>query len=163
MSTKTRLVALVGAGCCALLLKYIPEFEGRPDAGYLDVVGIPTKCYGDTQNVVVGKRYTDEECKASLEDALLRHAEPVLKCTPVLKDRTYQLAAAISFAYNIGTNAYCNSMTAQRFNAGNFKGACKAINEADNGAPQWVYSKGKKYPGLVKRRAVERALCEKDL
>ncbi|MFG6915415.1 glycoside hydrolase family protein, partial [Burkholderia pseudomallei] len=80
-----------------------------------------------------------------------------------LKDRPYQLAAAVSFAYNVGARAYCNSTTAKRFNAGDLRGACRAINEADDGRPQWVTARGREMPGLVKRRADERAICERGL
>ncbi|OJA47844.1 glycoside hydrolase family protein [Burkholderia ubonensis] len=103
------------------------------------------------------------ELVARLEQRLIEHAEPVLKCTPVLKGHTYQLAAAVSFAYNVGAGAYCGSTTAKRFSAGDWKGACRAMNEADNGRPQWVTAGGRVLPGLVKRRAEERALCERDL
>jgi len=49
------------------------------------------------------------------------------------------------------------------FNAGEWEGACRALNEADNGWPQCVTAGGHVLPGLVKRRAEERALCERDL
>ena len=162
-TNKKSLAAVVGAGCCAILLTVVPHYEGTVLKGYVDPVGIPTKCMGDTHNVEVGKLYSAEECKESLETQLIAHAEPVLRCTPGLAGKTYQLAAAVSFAYNIGPMAYCNSGTAKRFNAGDYKGACKAINESDNGTPQWVTAKGRKLPGLVKRRADERKLCETGL
>lgn len=71
--------------------------------------------------------------------------------------------ATVSFAYNVGANAYCASTTARRFNAGDLRGACRAINEADDGRPQWVTARGRVLPGLVKRRAEERAICERGL
>lgn len=166
-SNKARLLALVGATCCALLFNFVPKHEGEVLRGYRDPIGIATKCFGDTNDVVVGKAYTKAECQASLEIQLIEHGEDVLKCTPILRGHPYQLAAAISFAYNIGGAKYCASTTAKRFNRGDFKGACRAINQSDSGKPQWVYGlkNGKliKLNGLVKRRAEERALCEKDL
>ncbi|OJA82898.1 glycosyl hydrolase [Burkholderia ubonensis] len=160
---KKTLVGVVGAATAALLVSIVPKFEGTKLVGYLDPVGIPTKCMGDTTNVVVGQRYSEAECRESLERQLIAHAEPVLKCTPSLKGHTYQLAAAVSFAYNVGTSEYCGSATAKRFNAGDWRGACRAMNQSDTGRPQWVYSDGRMLPGLVKRRADERALCERDL
>lgn len=162
-ANKKTLGAIVGAACAAILYTTVPIHEGNILRGYLDPVGIPTKCMGDTTNVVVGQRYTEAECIESLETQLIKHAEPILKCTPSLNGKTYQLAAAVSFAYNIGPKAYCNSTTAKRFNAGDYAGACKAINESDSGRPQWVTAKGKLLPGLVKRRADERKLCETGL
>ena len=160
---KKTLAGVVGTAAAAILFTIVPHFEGTVLHGYLDPIGIPTKCTGDTHDVIVGKKYTTEECKQSLETALIAHAEPILKCTPILKGRTYQLAAAISFGYNIGVGAYCHSTVAKRFNKGDFKGGCKAINESDSGHPQWVSAGGEVLEGLVKRRAEERKLCETDL
>ncbi|APY96664.1 MULTISPECIES: lysozyme [pseudomallei group] len=175
---RTTLVGVVGAAAAALLFSVVPKFEGVKLVGYLDPVGIPTKCMGDTRDVVVGRAYSEAECRSSLETQLIAHAEPVLRCTPGLRGRPYQLAAAVSFAYNVGAHAYCNSTTAKRFNAGDLRGACRAINESDSGRPQWVFAncrtvidpKTKKplpvcdtLPGLVKRRAEERAICERGL
>lgn len=160
---KKTLVGVVGAATAALLISVVPQFEGIRHIGYRDPIGIPTKCMGDTTNVVVGQKYSEAECRASLERQLIVHAEPVLKCTPGLKGRTYQLGAAVSFAYNIGTSAYCGSTTARRFNAGDYRGACKAMNESDSGKAQWVTAGGRVLPGLVERRAKERAICERGL
>ncbi|CAJ3427027.1 MULTISPECIES: lysozyme [pseudomallei group] len=160
---RTTLVGVVGAAAAALLFSIVPKFEGVKLVGYLDPVGIPTKCMGDTRDVVVGKAYSEVECRQSLEAHLIAHAEGVLRCTPGLKGRPYQLAAAVSFADNIGPRAYCASTTAKRFNAGDLRGACRAINEADDGRPQWVTARGRVLPGLVKRRAEERAICERGL
>ncbi len=161
------LITCVGAGCAAIILNIVPVFEGTILYGYLDPIGIVTKCSGDTSDVILGKKYTPAECEKSLEQALIKHADAVLHCTPVLNGRSHQLAAAISFAYNVGPTAYCNSTAAKRFNRGDWPGACKAFNENDYGKQQWVYSrKGGELivlPGLVKRRAIERKLCETGL
>ena len=165
VSTKAKLTATVGAGCCAVLLSYVPQFEGKILRGYADPVGIVTACSGHTKTAVLGRPYTEAECEEFLSSDLLEHADGVLKCTPGLKGQTYRLAAATSWAYNVGVRAYCNSTTARRFNAGDYAGGCKAMNESDNGTPQWVYATkpdGTRIvlQGLVKRRAIERSMCE---
>ncbi|WP_261523839.1 lysozyme [Burkholderia multivorans] len=160
---KKTLAGVVGAAAAALLFSIVPKFEGLELVARPDPIGIITACYGDTKDARAGQRFTPAECRARLEQRLIEHAEPVLKCTPSLKGHTYQLAAAVSFAYNVGSGAYCSSTTAKRFNAGDWKGACRALNEADNGRPQWVTAGGRVLPGLVKRRAEERALCERGL
>ncbi len=160
---KKTLVGVVGAATAALLFSYVPKFEGLELVARPDPIGIITACYGDTKDVRAGQRFSLKECRTRLEQRLLEHAEPVLKCTPGLKGHTYQLAAAVSFAYNIGAAAYCGSTTARRFNTGDWHGACRAINQSDNGRPQWVTASGRVLPGLVRRRADERALCERDL
>ncbi|WP_061175981.1 lysozyme [Caballeronia pedi] len=160
---KGALAGVVGTAAATILYCIVPRFEGIIHRGYFDPVGIATKCSGDTHDVVVGKRYRADECRESLNRQLIAHADDVLRCTPVLKDHPNQLAAAVSFAYNIGGEAYCSSTTAKRFNAHDWRGACRAMNESDSNRPRWVFSRGKLLPGLVKRRAAERSLCEAGL
>lgn len=148
------LVALVGTITAGLLYASIPKDEGIRYVGYLDIVGIPTKCMGDTRNVVVGKRYTDEQCRESMEEQLVAHAKPVMECTPGLRaaGREYQRAAAVSLAYNIGPAAFCRSSAHRLFNAGKIREACDAFL-------RWNNAGGKVIRGLVLRRQRERALC----
>lgn len=163
IGTKRTLQGTVGAGAAAILLSIVPKFEGMILRGYEDPIGIVTACAGHTATAVLGKPYSLEECRALLDQDLVEHAQGVLACTPGLAGRTNQTAAAVSFAYNVGVGAYCRSVTARRFNAGDWAGACRAMNQADSGKPQWVWAGGKMLPGLVSRRAAERALCETDL
>ncbi len=171
-TSKKTLVSLVGVATAAILYTFTPSFEGRVLGGYLDPVGIPTKCYGDTYNVIVGKAYTDAECKESLEKQLIAHAEPVLKCTPMIRNNIYFLAAAVDHAYQYGGPSYCGSSIAAEFNRGNFAVACKRFNENAEGKPQYIYVKQKfdkeankwiykTLPGLIRRSAARRELCEK--
>jgi len=172
---KKTLAAIVGVAAAAMLYQVVPEFEGGVEAdgtsvGYVDVVGVPTKCYGDTQNVEVGRRYTAAECQDSLERQLIAHAEPVMKCTPQLSVCTIagakcytQIVAFVDFAYNVGPVAYCGSSVARAVRASEWAIACVRLNEKPSGQPQWVYAGGKVWPGLVRRRGVERDLCEQAL
>ena len=65
----------------------------------------------------------------------------------------YECDAFVSLAYNIGSGAFCGSTLVRKLNAGDYAGACAEID-------RWVYAGGKRLPGLVKRRAEERARCE---
>src|SRR3954465_15788835 len=121
------LVALVGVGGAGLLNQHVPEDEGTVYRGYLDPVKIPTKCMGDTENVVVGRRYTKEECAESLAKQLYRHAVPVYRCVPQLQGHPYASYAAISGAYNYGPARFCRSLAADRFRVGDFRGGCLAL------------------------------------
>lgn len=147
------LKATVGAGAAALLLSYVPQFEGMILRGHKDPIGIVTACAGHTKTAVLGRPYTQAECNALLEVDLLEHADAVLRCTPGLQGKTYPLAAAASFAYNVGGPKYCRSTMARKFNAGDIAGACAELSK-------WTRAGGQVLPGLVKRRAVERAICE---
>ncbi|MDR1685213.1 MAG: lysozyme [Desulfovibrio sp.] len=150
------LIAVVGAFAADILVTTVPEHEGEVLKGYLDPVGIPTKCYGDTYDVVVGQKYTPEECLRSLEKQLIAHAKPVLACVPELEGHPEQLAASVSLAYNIGTSAFCKSSIARNFRAGNWYSACAGFSA-------WNKAGGKILKGLVRRRADERAICETNL
>jgi lysozyme len=153
---KGGLAGIVGALAATVLFASIPKDEGTVYVGYLDLVGIPTKCSGDTTGVVVGRHYTPEQCRQSLDVQLVKHAAPVMECTPGLRPagRDYQRAAAVSLAYNIGPSAYCRSAVARKFNAGDIRGACNSFRS-------WVYAGGKVIPGLQNRRERERTLCLK--
>lgn len=154
MSNTRRGVVAGGASLAllatALSVDIISKWEGRRLDPYRDVVGVMTVCYGETR--VPMRRYTHEECRQLLEKGVEQFKEGVLKCTPGLKNRPYQLAAAVSLSYNIGTDAYCRSTVAKRFNAGDLKGACEAFN-------MWRFAGGKELRGLVNRRKEETKLC----
>jgi len=152
-AAKRTLQASVGASAAALLLSYVPKFEGVVLRGYKDPIGIVTACAGHTKTAVLGRPYSPEECSALLDIDLVEHADGVLACTPGLKGQTYRLAAATSFAFNVGVAAYCKSSMARKFNVGDYAGACAEFS-------RWVYAGGRQLPGLVKRRETERAMCE---
>lgn len=168
------LIAVVGIVASQYLKESVPKHEGVVLKGYLDPIGIPTKCMGDTNNVIVGKIYTEQECWFSLETQLINHAKGVLKCVPEIKNKPEILAASVSFAYNFGVYTFCQSSIALNFKQADFKTGCKRFNENALGKPQYIFVKDKynivnkkwiykSLPGLVKRRADERALCEKGL
>jgi lysozyme len=149
---RTKLVGLVGAACAATLFNCVPKFEGVILRGYRDPIGIVTACAGHTKTAVLGRAYTVEECDKLLVEDLVAHAEGVKECIkPQLT--TYQLAASVSFAFNVGVSQFCSSTMAKKFNAGDMKGACAELS-------RWVHADGKELPGLVARRKVERDMCE---
>ncbi len=149
MATKKTLAATVGAGCCALLLSYVPQFEGVVLRGYKDPIGIVTACAGHTATAVLGRPYTREECEKLLEEDLVKHAERSMSCVHVPLT-TGQRAAIISFDFNTGR--FCGSTMEKKFNAKD-PSACAELS-------RWTKAGGQELPGLVKRRATERAMCE---
>lgn len=134
-------VALVGA------------WEGVRTLAYRDIVGVPTVCFGETRGVKMGDRYTMEECRTMLGDALVEFETGMRKCLSnpdAIPDKPY--VAFLSLSYNIGTGAFCKSTVARKANAGDIRGACNAI-------PAWNKAGGKVVKGLVNRRAEEREIC----
>lgn len=159
---RTTLIGVVGVATAAIVAPFVAGWEsgGEPKLvayhGKHDPAGVWTICNGETLGVKPGMVETIEGCAARDEAALVRHAEPVLACTPTLRGHPNQLSAAISLAYNIGTGAYCRSTVDRRFDAGDWRGACDAFL-------MWNRSNGAVVRGLDRRRRAERALCLKDL
>lgn len=139
------------AGWAAIALTMVASFEGLRQAAYLDPVGIPTICFGETKGVRLGQRATLEQCSAMLAGSLELANHAVNDCIRApLPD--YRRAALVSFAYNVGQGSLCGSTLARKLNAGDVAGGCDELL-------RWTYAKGIRLPGLVKRRAVERNMC----
>jgi lysozyme len=150
MSRITQGGALVG-----LLIATVAAFEGIRQTAYLDPVGIPTVCYGHTEGVKLGDRYTLDECKALLRKDLEVYARGIEQCVKApLPDRRY--VALISFAYNVGVRAACRSSVVRLINAGQTRAGCNALL-------LWDKAAGIRFPGLTKRRERERQLCLSEL
>lgn len=149
-------MAAIVAACCAVAAPFVIVFEGKVNVGYLDPIKVVTSCVGHTgPDAVLGRKYTDQECTAQLQGDLLKHSEGVNACIKVdapLKTR----AAFVSFGFNVGTTAFCTSTAARKLNAGDAAGACAELS-------RWTKAGGRVLPGLVKRRATERKLCEDGL
>lgn len=148
------LVALLGAGAAQLSIDTVADFEGYVPEAYQDPVGIWTKCFGDTRDVVPGTLYTFEQCAKSINDHTLELAAPIMRCVPSLANQSDKIkAAAVSMAYNIGSGAFCKSSVARHFNAAEWERGCLRIAEI------YKTAKGQELPGLVRRRALESAMC----
>ena len=155
MTPRQRLAAKIGAGAVAMVLPVVMLYEGTVLRSYVDPVGIVTACTGHTgPELRMGQTFTKEQCETMLYGDLLKHAD-ALNCIKIpLADN--QKAAFLSFAFNVGNSAFCKSTLARKANAGDLMGACAELS-------RWVMAGGRELPGLVKRRAAERQLCEKGL
>jgi lysozyme len=139
------------AGWCAIALVCVSGFEGVRQYVYLDPVGIPTWCFGETQGPRPVGYIPMAQCQALLADSLEIASRGVDACVTVpLPD--VRRAALVSFIYNVGEQAFCSSTLVRKLNAGDTAGACNELS-------RWTRAKGIELPGLVKRRAAERAMC----
>lgn len=153
MKRSTRIVGAVGGATIAL----VGAFEGLRLVAYRDPIGINTICYGATRGVQMGDRATKAECDALLMEELLIHEAGMRRCLrepDKLTDGQY--VAFLSLTYNIGVGAFCKSTAARMINAGDMAGACAQIS-------RWNRAGGVVWPGLTKRRAEERRICETGL
>lgn len=131
--------------------------EGLYHYAYYDPPGILTVCYGSTTNVVKGKYYPLDECKARLDKDMLAAISQVERCMPGLPEKP--LAAFADAVYNMGPTIACNtqkSTAARLLKAGQIQSACNQL-------PRWnkarIAGQFVELPGLTKRREAERLLC----
>lgn len=130
----------------------ITQYEGFRSNAYNDGTGVTTIGFGSTAGVKPGDTVTVERALVlALRDAN-HHGEAVKRCVKVPLYQ-HEFDAYTSLAYNIGPTAFCNSTAVKRLNAGDYAGACVAIEKFNKAG-------GKVLRGLVKRRAAERAMCE---
>lgn len=155
MSWKAKFIAIVGAGAAALAMPLVQKYEGTVFSTYRDPVGIITACTGHTgPELKMGQTYTRQQCEEMLYKDLAKHADALSCVRAPLTDG--QRAAFLSFAFNVGDDAFCRSTLVRKANAGDIDGACAELS-------RWTYAGGKQLPGLVRRRAAERQLCEAGL
>lgn len=153
--SRIALTAKIGAGATALAIPLVMLYEGTVLQSYRDPIGIVTACVGHTgPELRMGQRYTRQQCEDMLYGDLLKHAQALDCIKQPMTDG--QKAAFLSFAFNVGNKAFCDSTLARKANAGDMPGACAELS-------RWTRAGGRDLPGLVKRRAAERELCERGL
>lgn len=135
----------------AIATTLICGFEGCYTYAYRDPVGIPTICFGHIEGVQMGQRKTRQECKDLLQSDLPKYMAQVDRVIHVYMP-PHRYAAITSFTYNVGEGTLRKSSVARDMNAGRTRQACDDLLK-------YVYARGIKLPGLVKRRQQERAEC----
>lgn len=139
-------------------LELIKKFEGLRLKAYKCPSGIWTIGYGHTKGVYPGMTITEELADKFLVDDIWyfeRDVESLVK-VPLTQG---QFDALVSFAFNVGSDiddddipeGLGDSTLLKKLNSGDYAGAADEF-------PKWVYSRGKKLKGLVRRRAAEREL-----
>lgn len=139
-----------------IAIPFIGRWEGLRLDAYLDIVGVPTVCYGETKGVKLGDSYTKAECDEMLAREVIDYrerlrpafsAQVLEELMPVGRD-----VAFTSLAYNVGVAGTTKSTAVRRLNQANVDGACTALG-------WWNKAGGRVVRGLVNRRAEETALC----
>lgn len=123
---------------------------------YLDPVGMLTVGYGHMirQGEDFSKGLTKEQALALLKRDIKRYEDAVIVyvSTPLNQN---QFDALVSFVFNIGIGAFRKSTLLVKLNAGDYEGAAPQFNRWTKGK---VEGEVVSLPGLVRRRASERAL-----
>ncbi|SEO52581.1 MULTISPECIES: glycoside hydrolase family protein [unclassified Nitrosovibrio] len=136
--------------------------EGYKDEAYIPVPGdVPTIGFGTTGGVRMGDKTTPERSLVRLLDEVEGiYAAGVKRCVTVpLYQHEYE--AFVRLAYNVGVPTFCRKAQPGKppnlidlINSKKYAEACARIEA-------FKYGPGRKVlPGLVKRRAEERAICE---
>lgn len=149
---------------------FLRKWEGVEYIAYADKIagGVPTVCAGITnavnppRKVVVGERWTSEECKVAEEKIILEIQASLAKCiTHPVPQSTFD--ALTSHAWNLGWPRTCKSQSVKLINQGKIREGCELLSNKPDGRPNWSHSGGSFIRGLFNRRLSERELCLKDL
>lgn len=133
-----------------LIIKY-EGFSARPyicPAGKLTIGHGHVILPGEEERYVRG--ITRAEAETLLEMDALRASSAVTRLTKVPLAQG-QFDALVSFIFNLGSGAYQRSTLRQKLNRGEYEDAAGEFKK-------WVYSRGRKLPGLIKRRNEEKSL-----
>lgn len=128
-------------------IELIKHFEGFRSRAYLCPAGKWTIGYGHTFGVHEGDGCNREEAEEMLRKDLAKFEKAV---NDAVKVPIYQgqFDALVSFAYNVGVNAFRKSTLLVCLNKGEHDNAREELK-------RWVHGGGNVLPGLVKRREAE--------
>ncbi|OLL46994.1 lysozyme [Bartonella henselae] len=139
-------------------LALIKQWEGLRLSAYQDSIGVWTIGYGHTKSagkpfVHKGMTITEKQAEELLCQDLQQFENTVEQAVTVsLTDE--QFAALVSFCYNVGTTAFCNSTLLKKLNNGDYEAIPTELQK-------WTKAGGKRLQGLVNRRAAETGLWAK--
>lgn len=184
MSRARAVATIVVAGATLVAgSPFLLAFLGKWESGSTRVLvvypdklanGLPTVCNGLTKHVtrtpiIVGHRWTDEQCEAEEQAAVIRVQQQLAPC---FKRPPNQMVfdMASSHAWNNGAPNTCSSGAMRAWNAGEWARGCQRIARGDDGSMVWSYVRtGRVLPngrpemkfvqGLANRRADEAEHC----
>ena len=133
-------------------LDLIKQFEGLYLKAYRCPAGVPTIGYGHTAGVAMGQTITQQQADDYLRRDVRQFERAVARLVTVPLTQG-QFDALVSFAFNLGDGALAQSTLLRLLNAGDYAGAAAQFD-------RWNKAGGRVLPGLVRRRAAERALFE---
>ncbi len=139
-------------------LVMIKQWEGLRLSAYKDAIGVWTIGYGHTSTagkpfVHKGMTVTEEQAENVLCQDLKQFENAVEQAVQVSLTNE-QFAALVSFCYNVGTAAFCNSTLLKKLNQGEYEAVPSELQK-------WTKAGGKRLQGLVHRRAAEAGLWAK--
>lgn len=131
-------------------IELIKKFEGCVLKAYKCPAGVWTIGYGHTSGVKEGQTITKAQAEELLKLDLKQFEIGVNNLVNVPLNQN-QFDALVSFCYNLGAGNLKSSTLLKLLNKGNYIGAAEQFD-------RWIYARGKKLSGLVKRRSAEKEL-----
>lgn len=129
----------------------IKSSEGLRLEAYKDSVGVATIGFGHTgPDVQMGQKITAAEAELLLTVDLGKFEKGVTSLVKVGINQN-QFDSLVSFSYNLGLGNLGSSTLLKKLNLGDYAGAAAEFTK-------WTKAGGVSLPGLVKRRAAEKAL-----
>lgn len=129
-------------------IEFIKRHEGLILQAYLCPANVWTIGYGHTLGVKSGQVITPQQAEQYLREDLKGAERSVNTMVKVVINQN-KFDALVSFVFNLGTGNFQSSTLLKRIN-GN-----PADTDIANQFERWVFAKGVKLPGLVKRRKEE--------
>lgn len=137
----------------------IKRFEGLRLKAYLCPAGVLTIGWGHTKGVRKGQSITEHQAEAILDVDLDQFQRDVEFLTAGIPLNDNEFSALVSFAFNVGSDID-DDTTAEGLGDSTLLRKLRAGDKAGAAAEflKWTHANGGVSPGLVKRRAAERAL-----
>ena len=139
-----------------LASKLAKPFEGLSLTAYHDPVGYPTQGYGRLlsrtpwQDLSQWPAITELQAEHWLQQDMQTAFRAVLQLCPGAETAPQQ-AALVDFTFNCGAGNLQASTLRRKVNRQDYAGAAEEFHK-------WVYARGVKLPGLVRRRHAESQL-----
>jgi lysozyme len=134
-------------------LQLIQRFEGFSPVPYADVAGIMTIGYGHAVRPDESfEGITEQEAAELLKNDVCTAERAVMRFISTAL-QPYQFDALVSFTFNLGAGALQRSTLRGKINRGEHE-------EVPGELKKWIWSGGRRWPGLLRRRIAEGMLYE---
>ena len=134
-------------------LNLIKKYEGCHLTAYKCPSGVYTIGYGHTRNVKEGQMISQAEAEIYLREDIKASEAYVRNYSMLYNFNQHQFDALTSFCFNCGVSNLKKLLD----------GGHRTIKEISEAIPLYNKSRGKVLSGLVKRRAEEKALFDRDI
>jgi len=134
----------------------LATYEGYREEAYIPVKGDrPTLGFGDAQDVKLGQKTDPVRALIRLNQQADVFQQAMRQCIGDVPMFQYEWDAVISWSFNIGSRAACDSTLVKKLKVQDYDGACKELL-------RWDKFQGKPLAGLTKRRQAEYQQCAGD-